>query len=113
MLSRFVFTNTSKMMKCTQFDAHNNRPITIEIVGPSFAQRIEGKGYFIIVNPNSTYVSFSKSRHDICLGDVTENIIPNYTNQDYANEYGSRTTGYKGMTVKQYMQQNCRMIDIK
>lgn len=95
-------------MKVTQFDAHNKRSITVEIVGPSYAQRIEGDGYFIIVNPNSKHVSFSKAKHDVCLGDVTENIIPNYTNQQYADDYGSRLTGI-GLTVKEFMQKNCRM----
>lgn len=96
-------------MRITQFDAHNNEPITVEVVGPSYAQRIEGEGYFILINPDSPHVSFSKGRHNICFGDVTKNIIPNYTNQQFANEYGSRMTGYNNMTIKEYMQINCRM----
>lgn len=94
-----------------QFDAHNNKRMDITIEGPSFAQLITGNGYFIIVNPDSKHVSFSKSRHDICFGDITENIIPDYTNQQYATEYGDRLTGM-GVTVKEYMQRNCRMHDI-
>lgn len=96
-------------MKTSQFDAHNNQPITVEIVGPSYEQKIIGEGYFIIINPDSKHVSFSKSHHDICFGDVTKEIIPDYTNQQFATEYGDRLTGYEGMTVKEYMQQNCRM----
>lgn len=98
-------------MKTSQFDAHNQQRINVNITGPTFAQKIEGKGYFIIVNPDSNFVSFSKSRHDICLGDVTADIIHEYTNQQYANEYGSRLTGM-GLTVREYMQKNCRM-DVK
>jgi hypothetical protein len=95
-------------MRVAQFDAHNNRQVTFEINGPSYNQVISGDGYFIIVNPNSKYVSFSKGRKDVCFGDVTTNIIPDYTNQQYADEYGSRLTGM-GKTVKEYMQQECRM----
>lgn len=96
-------------MLTTTFDAHNNQPITVDIVGPSFAQKIVGEGYFIIINPDSRYATFSKSKYNVCMGDVTKNIIPNYTNQQYADEYGDRLTGYLGMTVKEYMQKNCRM----
>lgn len=95
-------------MKQTTFDAHNKEQITTELTGPSYDQKIIGEGYFILINPDSKYVSFSKSKHDICLGDVTKNIIPDYTNQQFADEYGDRLTGM-GKTVKQFMQQNCRM----
>lgn len=98
-------------MRVTQFDAHNNKSITVEIEGPDYNQVIKGEGYFIIVEPGSPQVSFSKARKNICFGDVTQDIIPDYTNQQYADEYGDRLTG-SGMTVREYMQQNCRM-DVK
>ena len=98
-------------MKATQFDAKTGGSFTVEISGPSYSQKIEGVGYFVIVNPNSKHVSFSKSRHDICFGDIVSDIIPDYTNQQYANDYGSRITGM-GKTVKEYIQQECRMRDI-
>lgn len=99
-------------MKITSFDAHNGQSITVDIDGPDYSQRIDGDGWFIIIEPNSKFVSFSKHRHDVCFGDVTKAIIPDYTNQQFANEYGDRLTGYNGMTVKEYMVKNCRM-DIK
>lgn len=89
-------------MKCSQFDAHNKESITVEIAGPFYNQVIKGEGYFIIPNPQSKHVSFCKGRKDTCLGDVTKNIIPDYTNQQYADEYGSRLTGI-GVTVKEHM----------
>ncbi len=95
-------------MNTTLFDAHNQKQITVNIVGPSYQQYISGPGYFIIVQPDSKFVSFSKSRHDICFGDVTEEIIHEYTNQQFADEYGDRLTGI-GLTLKEYMRKNCRM----
>lgn len=95
----------------TLFDRHNKKQITVEIVGPSYEQKIVGEGYFIIINPDSKFVSFSKSKKDVCLGDVTKDIIPNYTNQQFADEYGDRRTGL-GKSVREFMQQECRM-DIK
>lgn len=95
-------------MKTTQFDARTCLLFTTEIIGPSYAQVISGEGYFIIINPNSRLVSFSKVRHDICFGDIVSDIIPGYTNQQYANDYGTKPTGM-GKSVREYMQQNCKM----
>jgi hypothetical protein len=95
-------------MRTTQFDAKAGAQFTTEITDFNHSNRILGDGYFVIVNPNSKHVSFSKSYHDICFGDIVSDIIPNYTNQDYANDYGNKLTGV-GKTVKEYMQQNCRM----
>lgn len=95
-------------MKLTQFDTLTKSQFTAEVVGPSFDQKITGRGYFIIVNPNSKYVSFSKNHTDICFGDIASDIIPNYTNQQYAEDYGDRQIG-TGNTVREYMQQNCGM----
>jgi len=106
-----IQTKTRKVMNTTQFDAHNKKHLTVELVGPSYELKIKGEGVFIIINPHGKFVSFSKSCHDACLGDVTEKVIHEYTNQQYADEYGDRMTGL-GMTVRQYMQINCRM-DIK
>jgi hypothetical protein len=92
----------------TQYDFHNKKFITVNITGPTFAQKIIGDGYFLIINPDSKHISFSKIKHDVCLGDITADIIPDYTNQQFADEYGDRLTGM-GLTVRQYMQQNCRM----
>lgn len=96
-------------MKTTQFDAKTGELFTVEIEGPSYAQRIVSDGYFIIVNPHSKFVFFSKKRYDICFGDIVSDIIPEYTNQQYANDYGDKMTGYNNMTVREYMQKNCRM----
>lgn len=98
-------------MKTTTYDAHNGKSITVDVREGTEGQVIYGDGWFIIINPNSKYVSFSKQKHDVCFGDVTLNIIKEYTNQQFADEYGSRLTGL-GMTVKEFMQRNCRM-DIK
>jgi len=85
--------------------------------------------YFIIVNPDSKFVSFGNSKHDICFGHTSNDVIKEYTNQQYANDFGHeiinvpfntetdlykmpRYNGIKKMTVKEYMQQNCRMRDI-
>lgn len=95
-------------MRVNQFDAHNKESITVEVVGPSYQQRIDGQGYFIIANPDSKFVCFSKVRHDLCFGDVTKDVIPEYTNQQYADEYGHRLTGM-GSTMKEYLQRQCRM----
>lgn len=96
----------------TQYDSYNKKFITVEITGPTYAQKIKGDGYFIIINPDSDFVSFSKSKKDTCLGDITLNVIPNYTNQQFADDYGDRRTGM-GITVRQYMQRNCKMRHIK
>lgn len=95
-------------MKTSQFDAATGGTFTAEIDGPSFSQRIIGDGFFIIVNPNSKHVSFSKSRHDICFGDIVSAIIPEYTNQQFADDYGDRMLA-GGQTVREYMRENCRM----
>ena len=85
--------------------------------------------YFIIVNPDSKFVSFTNSKHDICFGHTSNDVIKEYTNQQYADDFGHeiinvpyntekdlykmpRYDGIKKMTVKEYMQQNCRMRDI-
>ena len=99
-------------MRTTQVDAKTGTQFTTEITNLTHSNRILGDGYFVIVNPHSNRVSFSKSYHDICFGDIVSDIIPNYTNQQYANDYGNRLTGM-GLTVKEYMQQNCRMRDIQ
>lgn len=82
--------------------------------------------YYIIVNPNSKHVSFCNEKKDICFGDTVPNIIPNYTNQQYANDYGDRVIsvpsntetdpyksprydGFEQMTIREYMQVNCKM----
>lgn len=113
-------------MKTSQFDARTGQFFTAEIEGPSYAQRIVGAGYFILINPDSKHVSFSKTCHDICMGDIVSDIIPNYTNEQYMNDYGSRLIsvpcntetdpdkmpkydGTKMMTIKEYMRDNCRM----
>lgn len=95
-------------MKTSQFDSKTGNFFTAEITGPSYEQKIIGNGYFVIVEPHSKHVSFSKHRHDICFGDIVSDIIPNYTNQQYANDYGDKLTG-TGLTVREYMQKNCRM----
>jgi hypothetical protein len=96
------------MMKRTQFDAKTGGAFTVEVEGPSFDERIVGPGYFIIVNPQSTYACFSKSRQDICFGDIVSDMIPNYTNAQYAKDYGSRIL-HTGQTIREYMAQNCYM----
>ena len=48
-------------MLSTQFDSHNQKQITVNITGPSYEQKIDGDGVFIIINPDSKFVSFSKS----------------------------------------------------
>lgn len=100
-------------MKTSQFDTVTNSIFTTEIeyngtIGNEYGGRITGKGYFVIVNPDSEYVSFSKNKHNICFGDIVSDIIPDYTNQQYANDYGDRLLGNK-QTVREYMQQNCGM----
>lgn len=78
--------------------------------------------YYIIVNPNSKYVSFSKSKHDICFGDKVSGIIKEYTNAQYIAEFGSRIIevpfntapineapkydGVKKMTIAEYLDKN-------
>ena len=99
-------------MRITQFDAKTGEQFTTEIEGPSYAQKIVGEGYFILINPDSKHVSFCKQRRDICFGDIVSDIIPNYTNQQYCDDYGDKMTGYNNMTVRQYMQVNCRMREI-
>lgn len=105
------FPYPQSAMLVNAYDAHNKESITVDIEGPSYAQRIKGDGFFILVNPGSKYASFSKHKQGVCFGDITKNIIPDYTNQQFADEYGDRLTGL-GLTVKEYMQNNCRM-DIK
>jgi hypothetical protein len=95
-------------MTTSQFDAKTGSMFTTEITDFSHSNRIIGEGYFVIINPDSKHVSFSKAKHDICLGDIVSDIIPNYTNQQYANDYGDRLTGM-GLTVREFMQKNCRM----
>jgi hypothetical protein len=94
-------------MRLTTFDAHNNAQITVDIEG-SYFPRIISEGYYIIPNPSSKHVSFSKHRADSCLGDITANIIPDYTNAQYAAEYGDRLTGM-GCTVREFMVKNLRI----
>lgn len=104
------------MMQRTQFDAKTGKDFTAVVTGPSYAQRIEGPGYFIIVNTDSKYVSFSKSKHDICFGDIVSDIIPSYTNEQYAKDYGDRVitegtmamSAPEGMTVREYVAKYCR-----
>ncbi len=97
-------------MKVSQFDSHNNKFIEVEITGPSYNQRIVGEGYFIIVS-GGKHISFSKGRHDVCFGDITTDIIPDYTVQQYADEYGDKygdkLTGL-GVTVREYLKNYCR-----
>ena len=100
-------------MTTTQFDAKTGNFFTTEInhkglVGSEYGWNIIGAGYYVIINPDSKQVSFSKNNHDICFGDIVSDIIPNYTNQQYANDYGNKLTGL-GKTVREFMQQNCRM----
>jgi hypothetical protein len=95
-------------MKIAQFDTKTNSMFTAEVLGPSYEQYISGDGYFIIVNPNSKFVSFSKHKHDICFGDIISDIIKEYTNQQYCDDYGKRLLG-TGQTIKEYMINNCRM----
>lgn len=124
-------------VKISTFDAKTNASFIYEVTGPSYKQRIIGPGYFIIINPDSKYVSFSKCRHDICFGDVVSDLIHEYTNTQYANDYGKKIISYEVpadlervasydrprrsagngcyyvvKTVLEYMQENCRM-DIK
>ncbi len=100
-------------MKITQFDAKTRSQFTTEIKscgtpGKEYSHQIIGEGYYIIVNPHSKYVSFSKNHHDVCFGDIVSDIIKEYTNQQYADDYGNRLTGV-GKTIRQYMIENCRM----
>jgi len=94
-------------MKQTFFDAHNQQQITVELTCHGYKPVIMGSGYFIIPNPGSKYVSFSKAAHDSCIGDITAEVIPDYTNQQYADEYGDRVTGMN-LTVREYMRRLCR-----
>ena len=96
-------------MKITTWDAHNGEFITTTLTGPS-ASVIDGPGYFIIPNGYGAKagVSFSKGKQGDCLGDMTLNIIPDYTNEQYTADYGSRRMG-NGLTVREYMQQNLRL----
>jgi hypothetical protein len=98
------------MKTITKLDCHNKGQITVEITGPSYNQRIAGAGYFIIINPQSEHVSFSKSNHDTCVDNLTADIIPGYTNQQFADEYGNEFVAELGITVKEYMSRNLRMI---
>lgn len=93
-------------MKTTQFDALTGRSFTTELTDDF--KIITGNGYFIIPNPNSKHVSFSKGRKDSCLGDIVSDIIPNYTNEDYAKDYGDRMTGV-GKTVKEFLIENLKI----
>ncbi len=102
---------TKETILTTQFDACTGNLFTTEVVATGLNSRIIGDGYYIIVNPDSKYVSFSKTRHDICFGDIVSDIIHEYTNQQYANDYGDKLTGL-GKTVREYMQNNCGMFNI-
>lgn len=100
-------------METSQFDAKTNQFFTTQIThngspDKPYGFRIVGAGYYVIINPDSKYVSFSKSNRDICFGDIVSDIIHEYTNQQYCNDYGNKLTG-TGKTVREYMQQNCRM----
>ncbi len=100
-------------MKITQFDAKTKGFFTTEIdhhglVGQEDGWHILGEGYYVIVNPDSKYVSFCKAKKDICFGDIVSDIIPNYTNQQYVDDYGDKLTGV-GKTVREHMKENCRM----
>lgn len=95
----------------TQFDARTGKLFTAEVMPAGLNDYIVGEGYYIIVNPDSKHASFSKTRHDICFGDIVSDIIPEYTNQQYADDYGNRLTK-SGKTIREYMQDNCRMRDI-
>lgn len=100
-------------MKNTQFDAKTRKMFTTEVEHNGTPQapygyHITGDGYYVIVNPNSKYVSFSKMNRDVCFGDIVSDIIKEYTNQQYADDYGNKVTGI-GKTVRQYMIENCRM----
>lgn len=92
----------------SQYDAKTKSSFTVQIDGPSYAQVIKGQGYFIIPNPQSKFVSFSKANKDTCLGDIVSDIIPEYTNEQYANDYGDRHLG-TGKTVREYMRDNLRI----
>lgn len=94
-------------MKTTQFDAKTGGQFTTEITGPSFQQVISGPGYFIIPTDKGT-VSFSKGRHDACVGDIVSDIIPNYTIEQYAADYGDRVLGI-GKTVREFLHDNLRV----
>lgn len=103
-------------MKTAQYDVITNKFFTTEInhngiIGNEYGWHITGEGFYVIPNPHSKYVSFSKNHQDTCLGDIVSDIIPNYTNQQYADDYGDRITGL-GKNVREFLQQNCRM-DIK
>lgn len=69
--------------------------------------------YFIIVNPASNFVSFSTTNHNVCFGDTVPAVIKEYTNLQYANDYGERlisyTWGGKLITksIRQYMKEDC------
>ena len=95
-------------METTQYDAKTEQFFTTEITDFSHSNRILGDGYYVIVNPDSKFVSFSKHHLDVCFGDIVSDIIPDYTNQQYANDYGDKMTGI-GKTVREYMRENCRM----
>jgi hypothetical protein len=114
------------MYTVSQFDAASNGFFTAVIDGPFHNEAIIGEGYFIIINPDSKYVSFSKTRHDICFGDIVSNIIPEYTNEQYARDYGSRIIRVpvmtlenhhmpprydrdESLTILEYLRRNCRM----
>lgn len=79
--------NEMPVDKITGFDAKTGANFTAEIVGPPYDRRIIGEGYFIIIEPNSKYVSFSKSKHDICYGHIVSDIIHEYTNEQYVKDY--------------------------
>ena len=85
-----------------------NTPFVAEITGPSYDQKIVGPGYFIIMNPGSKHVSFSKGNHDVCFGDTVSDIIPEYTNEQYIEDYGHRVIS-TGQTLREYAKSNLRM----
>lgn len=88
------------------FDSHNAKMIEVDIRG-THSQIIHGDGYFIIPNGAGGQCSFCKECRDTCLGDVTMDIIPDYTIQQYSDEYGNRATGM-GITVREFLQVNMR-----
>jgi hypothetical protein len=92
----------------TQYDALTKSSFTVKIVGPSFAQKIEGEGWFIIPG-SGNLVSFSKAKKDCCLGDIASDIIPDYSNEDYIRDYGARQLGGDSGTVEEYCRKNLRI----
>jgi hypothetical protein len=41
-------------------------------------------------HPKNIYLSFSKVKHDICFGHTVENVIPDYTLDQYLKQYGKQ-----------------------